>query len=83
VWTLVGSDADELVIPESAMGMRAAHRFLYVRPAYTHDSSVHDGSDATNATWREIKAGAAVLRNGAPHSLRAIFLAATTGSPTG
>jgi len=83
VWTLFGSAGDELVTPASAMGTEAAHKILYERPAYHHQPIVYDGSDATDARWREIKAGAAVLRNGAPHSLRAIFLAATTGSPAG
>ena len=83
VWTLFGSASDELVTPASAMGMRAAHRFLYERPGYSHDSIIEDGSDATDARWREITAGAPSIRSGVPHSLRAIFLAATTGSPAG
>jgi len=83
VWTLFGSASDQLVTPASAMGMRAAHRFLYERPGYSHDSIIEDGSDATDARWREITAGAPSIRSGVPHSLRAIFLAATTGSPAG
>jgi pimeloyl-ACP methyl ester carboxylesterase len=83
VWTLFGSAADELVTPASAMGMQAACRFLYERPAYHHQPIVYDGSDATDARWREITAGSPVVRGGVPHSLRAIFLAATTGCPKG
>src|SRR5262245_23039394 len=56
VWTLFGSDGDKLVTAASATGMQAAHRFVYERPAYNHQPIVYDGSDATDAGWREITA---------------------------
>jgi pimeloyl-ACP methyl ester carboxylesterase len=79
VWTLFGSAADPLVTPASSIGMPAAHRFLYERPAYGHNGIIADESNAQDARWREIAAGSTVVRRGVPHSLRAIFLA-TTGS---
>jgi hypothetical protein len=79
VWTLFGSDADRLVTAASAMAMQAAYRFMYERPAYGHQPIVYDGSDATDARWREITAGSPVVQTGVPHSLRAIFLAASSG----
>jgi pimeloyl-ACP methyl ester carboxylesterase len=84
VWTLFGSAHDPLVTPASSMGMQAAHRFLYERPAYGHQGIIADGSNATNARWQEITAGSPVAQRGVPHSLRAIFLATrTTALPGG
>ena len=74
-WTLFGSAHDQLVTPASSMGMPAAHRFLYQRPAYSHGSIIFDESNAHDAQWREITAGSTVVQRGVPHSLRAIFLA--------
>jgi pimeloyl-ACP methyl ester carboxylesterase len=75
VWTLFGSAGDRLVPAASAVDMRAAHRFVFERPAYTHVSILLDGSDATDARWRAIRAGSSTVRSGEPHSLRAVFLA--------
>jgi len=36
-----------------------------------------------DARWKEITAGGPVQQSGRPHSLRAVFLAATTGSAGG
>jgi len=83
VWTSFGSAGDRLVTVASALGMQASHQLAYQRPSYSHGSIIQDGSDATNARWREITAGSPVVRSGVPHSLRAVFLAATTGSPGG
>jgi len=83
VWTLFGSDADPLVTAASAMGMKARYRFMYEQPAYDHQPIVYDGSDATDARWREITAGSQVVQAGVPHSLRAVFLAVSTGSAGG
>jgi pimeloyl-ACP methyl ester carboxylesterase len=77
VWTLFGSAADPLVTPASSMGMPAAHRFVYERPAYGHDGIIYDESNAHDAQWREITADSTVVQRGVPHSLRAIFLATT------
>jgi pimeloyl-ACP methyl ester carboxylesterase len=74
-WTLFGSAHDPLVTPASSMGMPAAHRFLYERPAYSHIGIIDDESNAHNAQWREITASSTVVHRGVPHSLRAIFLA--------
>jgi pimeloyl-ACP methyl ester carboxylesterase len=74
-WILFGSAHDPLVTPASSMGMPAAHRFLYERPAYGHQGIILDESNAHNAQWREITAGSTVVQPGVPHSLRAIFLA--------
>ena len=81
VWTLFGSDGDHLVTPASAMGMQAAYRFLYERPSYGHGPIHHDASNATDARWWEITGASRVPQTDEPHSLRAIFLAATTGIP--
>src|SRR5262249_45772340 len=75
VWTLFGSAFDPLVTPASSMGMPAAHRYLYEQPAYGHNGTITDTSNATDARWQEITSGSAVVQSGVPHSLRAIFLA--------
>ncbi len=80
VWTLFGSAGDRLVPAASAVDVRAAHRFVFERPAYTHSSILLDGSDATDARWREIVADSSTVRSGEPHSLRAIFLATRVGA---
>jgi hypothetical protein len=54
--------------------MRAAHRIVFERPAYTHTSILLDDSDSVDGRWREVAVGSSDIRGGRPHSLRAVFL---------
>ena len=65
-WSAIGSDADTVVSGESAVGMDAEHRTLYVHA--TRDDLLHDTSTAQDARLRHSHGGTSWINwNKAPH----------------
>lgn len=73
-WTVMGSEHDELVPPQSAVDMAVPHRIIYRRPTYDHFTCLGDPRTAHDAVWRRSDDGGPWIRSAsAPHYVREVF----------
>jgi hypothetical protein len=69
-WTAIGVAKDELISPESALGLSAAHETMFQDTKLTHTSMLHDMSEDNDATVTWQHTGTAIVEwRKAPHVL--------------